>query len=56
MKKQIWGHWSIGEGVVLVGRSGKKIPIRIMVQLPYDWHLTHNGNHTRKYWAKKRRK
>ena len=54
-KKQTWGNWVMGQGVVYNRGSDKKIPMRIMIQVPYDWHLTHNGEHTRKYWAKRRK-
>ena len=49
-KKQKWGVWQI-----LQGKMANGVPVRIMFQLPYDWHVTHNGEHTRKYWAKYRR-
>lgn len=51
MKKQIWGKWKCLE---LTTSDG--MPVRVMIQIPYDWHRTHDGNHTKKYWAKYRAK
>jgi hypothetical protein len=51
-QKQIWGHWKIAEGVFSLG--GNRVPFRLMIQLPYDWHLTHKTRREgrKKKWVK----
>jgi hypothetical protein len=48
-KKLKWGTWQIIQG------EFRGVPMRIMFQLPYDWHVTHNSDHVKRYWAKYRK-
>jgi hypothetical protein len=30
------------------------IPVRITVEIPYDWYLSHTNEHAIRYWKRKR--
>lgn len=56
MSKAVWGKWIVFEGkLAILGEKGTT-PIRMMIQLPYDWHKTHTNDHVRKHWAKRRKR
>jgi hypothetical protein len=50
-QKQLWG-----KAAVFSFKTKEGIPIRVIIQVPYEWERTHDGEAVRKYWASRRRR